>query len=331
MAKEGQPVERSVADLRTPVTDGVAPPASKDPSTLPFRARSWPDFERILLQYAEHVDGLRSARIYGVPGQAQHGIDLYGTDAAGETVAYQAKNVKAFTAASLRAAVKKFNDGPPPLLGVRRLVVCTACRTDDTKVGEEFEKQRRANPNLTIDLYDARTLSEGLRGRPDLVRRLFGAAWQVVFCDDVGWEVPTPSSIDALADSLVRGPLAAFGLRDTLNRADALAGTDPAQAAELVGQVIKRVAFLKSMSVRLRPRISLRRMPVMAASHRSGNRRWPAAVRRNCCSCWAVHACCSTLGIDRSRGDRAMSAKFRVSSPRRTASSRAPRMTRWTS
>ena len=237
MASKHRRVERLVADVRTPVTDAVAPPASKDPSTLPFRARSWPDFERILLQYAEHVDGLRSVRIYGVPGQAQHGIDLYGTDLEGTTVAYQAKSLKTFTAASLRAAVKKFNDDPPPLLGVARLVVCTACRTDDKKVGEDLAKQRAENPGLKIDLYDERTLSEGLRGRPDLVRRLFGGAWQVVFCDDAGWEVPDRSSIDSLADSLVRGPLVAFGLLDGLDQADALAETDPAQAAELVERV----------------------------------------------------------------------------------------------
>ena len=241
MVSKRQRVELSVADVRTPVTDGVSPPASKDPSTLPFRHRSWPDFERILLQYAEHVDGLRSVRIYGVPGQAQHGIDLYGTEPAGQIVAYQAKNVRTFTAASLRAAVKKFNDDPPPHLGVDRLVVCTACKTDDKKVGEELAKQRKANPKLKIDLYDERTLSEGMRGRPDLVRRLFGAAWQVVFCENLGWEVPDRSSIDVLADSLVRGPLVALGLVSGLNQADALAETDPAQAAELVGRVIDRV------------------------------------------------------------------------------------------
>jgi hypothetical protein len=241
MASKRQRVELSVADVRTPVTDGVAPPASKDPSTLPFRARSWPDFERILLQYAEHVDGLRSVRIYGVPGQAQHGIDLYGTDPDGKTIAYQAKNVKRFTAASLRAGVKKFNDEPPPLLDVRRLVLCTACLTDDKKVGEALAEQRKAHPKLQIDLYDERTLSEGLRGRPDLVRRLFGAAWQVGFCDDAGWDVPARTSIDALADSLVRGPLVALGLVDGLNQAAALADTDPAQAAELIGHIISRV------------------------------------------------------------------------------------------
>lgn len=102
MTRAPKKTELSVDDLRTPVTGDVAAPASKDPVALPFRQRTWPDFERILLQYAEHVDGLRSVRIYGVPGQPQHGIDLYGTDEAGRTVAYQAKNVQRFTAASLR-------------------------------------------------------------------------------------------------------------------------------------------------------------------------------------------------------------------------------------
>lgn len=242
MASRNQRVELPIADVRTPVTDEVAPPASREPAMLPFRARSWSDFERILLRYAEVVDGLRSVRIYGTPGQAQHGIDLYGSNAAGETVAYQAKNVKRFTAASLRAAVKKFNDEPPPQLGVRRLIVCTAGSTDDRKVGEELANQRRANPTLTIDLYDERALSEGLRSRPDLVRRLFGPAWQIAFCDNVGWEVPDRSPIDVLADSLVRGPLVALGLDGELTQAQALADTDPAQAAEMLGQIISRVA-----------------------------------------------------------------------------------------
>lgn len=235
-------VELPAADVRTPVTDAILAPASKDPSTLPFRTRSWPDFERILLQYAEHVDGLRSVRIYGVPGQAQHGIDLYGTDHAGKTIAYQAKNVKRFTAASLRAAVKKFMKEPPPLLDVRHLVVCTACGTDDKKVGEELAKQRTENPDLQIELYDERTLSEGLRGRPDLVRRLFGASWQVAFCDDAPWEVPERTPIDVLADSLVRGPLEALGLAEGLNQADTVAESDPAHAAGLIGNIIDRLA-----------------------------------------------------------------------------------------
>lgn len=227
-------VELCDADRRTPVTDGVAPPAGKDPSTLPFRARSWPDFERILLQYAEHVDGLRSVRLYGVPGQAQHGIDLYGTDPAGSTVAYQAKNVSRFTAVSLRKAVQRFTDEPPPLLNVRRLVVCTACQTDDAKVGEELAKLRTANPMLEIDLCDERTLSEGLRGRPDLVRRLFGPQWQIAFCDGAAWEVPNRSTTDELADSLVRGPVSALGLNGQVTHARTIAGDSPGEAAELI-------------------------------------------------------------------------------------------------
>lgn len=242
MADKYQRVEIAVADVRTPVTDGVEAPAAKDPATLPFRSRSWSDFERILLQYAEHVDGLRSVRIYGNPGQAQHGIDLYGTNPDGRAVAYQAKNLKTFTAANLRAAVKKFKDDPPPILDISHLIVCTACKTDDKKVGEELARLRNVNPQLKIDLYDQRSLSDDLRTRPDLVRRLFGAAWQVAFCDEAGWEVPTPSPIDSLAESLIRGPLVAFGLVGRLDDANALAGSDPAKSAEILGEIIDRLS-----------------------------------------------------------------------------------------
>ena len=46
-------------------------------------------------------------------------------------------------------------------------------------------------------------------------------------------------------------------------------------------RLIDTVALSKSMSVQRRPSSSLRRMPVMADSHRAGNSRCPAAARRN--------------------------------------------------
>ena len=52
------------------------------------------------------------------------------------------------------------------------------------------------------------------------------------------------------------------------------------------------------MSVHLRPRTSLRRMPVMAVSHRIGKNRCPAAVRRNARSSSSVHAVPSTRWSD---------------------------------
>jgi len=65
----------------------------------------------------------------------------------------------------------------------------------------------------------------------------------------------------------------------------------------------------------LSPRTSLRRTPVMAASHSNENRRCPPAARRNCCGCSAVQDCASGFWIAPSRGERAIRATLVVSSP----------------
>ena len=124
-----------------------------------------------------------------------------------------------------------------------------------------------------------------------------------------GVEVDRPACVAGLAAGLV----------------DVVAdGDEPAVERE-------RVLLEVDDSPHLRPRTSLRRIPVIAASHSSGNMRWPAAARKNCCKCWAVQDWASVFWLVFNLGDRAMSATLRVTSPRRTATSREPRMTRWTS
>lgn len=86
----GEPSELDQADMRDHVTDQVAPPSTRDPDLLPFHERSWQDFEKIVLVVAEHADGLRSVRTYGLPRQRQYGIDIYGTGDDSEKVGYQA-------------------------------------------------------------------------------------------------------------------------------------------------------------------------------------------------------------------------------------------------
>jgi hypothetical protein len=51
---------------------------------LPTHEMTWPNFESLLKRVAREVEGLRAVRLYGVPGQAQDGIDLVGINPAGE-------------------------------------------------------------------------------------------------------------------------------------------------------------------------------------------------------------------------------------------------------
>lgn len=224
------------SDYRSPVQDRVAPPSQPGPEMLPFHERSWMDFERIILLIAERVDGLRGVRLYGVPGQAQLGIDLGGTDETGGNVGYQPKRVRAFGAEDLDAAVQKF-DNERRAVDAYKLVVCVSCATDETEISERLVDLRRSS-DFDIDLYDRRRLSELLRNRPDLVRRVFGDDWAAAFCDGAGWDVPEPTREDILGEALVRGPIAALGLEQAYAAASDLAENDPAAAAAHLTEVI---------------------------------------------------------------------------------------------
>ncbi len=236
----GKPSEFDQADMRDLVTDQVAPPSTRDPDLLPFHERSWQDFEKIVLVVAEHVDGLRGVRVYGVPGQRQYGIDIYGSGDDGENVGYQAKRRVAFGVTELKAAVEEFANGFRPV-NATTLVICVSCDTDRTEMSETLE-QLREKHDFGIELYDRRRLSEKLRTRPELVRRLFGPEWATAFCDRVDWPVPERTSADVLADALVRGPITALGLEADFNHCNALAATDPVTAAAGLASSSKRLA-----------------------------------------------------------------------------------------
>lgn len=223
--EEREELDQSV--WRSPVEDPVAAPASREPDLLPFHERNWEDFERTILVVADHVDGLRGVRLYGVRGQAQRGIDLYGTDDEGRNVAYQPKRYAEFSAGDLDAAVEKFGQDEGAV-GATLLVVCVGCETDRTEISEKLEELRASHPDINIDLYDRRRLSELLKTRPNLVRRLFGEPWATAFCGDADWPTPEIVHSDVLADALVRGPVSALGLGDEQDRAEAMAESDPA-------------------------------------------------------------------------------------------------------
>ena len=234
----GGAVDLDQTDWRSPVSDRVAAPSQPGPELLPFHDRSWPDFERIVLVIAEYIDGIRGVRLYGAPGQEQRGIDLWGFDHEGVNVGYQPKRLKSFDERDLAEAVGKF-DGEHRAVNAKRLIICVACDADRTQISEALDEQRRAHPDFEIDLYDRRRLSEKLKSRPDLVRRLFGADWAAAFCDNVDWPVPIPTATDVLADALIRGPIMALGLEQDFANCNALALSDPKRAAADLGSIIE--------------------------------------------------------------------------------------------
>lgn len=228
--------------LREPVADPIVLPEAPSPEVLPFEQRSSRDFERICLVIAEQVDRLRDVRFYGIPGQKQHGVDLVGWNDARQPVVYQVRKWRTFSDCDLRHAVEDYAAGARPF-DAKRFVLCLSSSADRTEIVEELHRLRaRHDLNLDeIDLYDQRRLSEMLKQRGDLVRRLFGDPWHRIFC--LG-ELPTPPArtpADVRADAILRGPLAALGIADDAATAQDISDSDPSRAAELYDRVADKL------------------------------------------------------------------------------------------
>lgn len=229
--------------LTEAVTDTVSPPATATPELLPFNQRSAQDFERICVVVAEQVDGLRDVRLYGVPGQRQDGIDLVGWDTDGQAVVYQARRWTTFSDRDLRKAVDDYVAGGRAF-AAKRFIVCVATSARRTEIIDELARQRQCH-SFDIDLYDQERLSEMLRQRSDLVRRLFGPEWERLFCIGEKVTAPSRSPSDVLADALLRGPLDALGLAETAARAEQLLGTAPDKAAEIFQHIAEQLSSSK--------------------------------------------------------------------------------------
>lgn len=224
--------------LTEAVTDIVYPPATAMPELLPFNQRSAQDFERICVVVAEQIDGLRDVRLYGIPGQRQDGIDLVGWDMDGQAVVYQARRWATFSDRNLRKAVNDYAAGRA--FDAKRFVICVATSARRTEIINELDRQRKIH-DFGIDLYDQERLSEMLRLRHDLIRRLFGLEWERLFCGDKRATAPVRSPSDILADALLRGPLEALGLAETAEQAERLLDIEPSKAAELFQHIAEKL------------------------------------------------------------------------------------------
>ncbi len=226
------------------VMDPIYPPATAMPELLPFNQRSAQDFERICVVVAEQVDGLRDVRLYGVSGQRQDGIDLVGWDTDGQAVVYQARRWATFSDRALRKSVNDYA-AAGRAFGAKRFVVCVATSARRTEIIDELDRQRKIR-EFGVDLYDQERLSEMLRPRHDLVRRLFSPEWEGLFCGAERATPPTRSSSDILADALLRSPLDALGLAETAAQAERLLDKEPGKAAEWfqsIAENLKSSAF----------------------------------------------------------------------------------------
>lgn len=228
--------------LRRPPLERVDEPALGRLDLLPFDRLSWEAFESLQLRVMLDVLGLRDPRQYGDPGQAQHGLDLVGTATDGEVVALQSKNYArtGFGPAALRDAVDKFDDTKRPFV-VHRLVIGVSRHIRSTQVISELRLLQSAFRPRTLELWDARRLSEMLRRHPDIVSQYFSDETALRFCGDYRVTAPDVPTADArlMSDAITLSPEELTGARRLLNLADA--ETDPSIALNFIEQAQEKL------------------------------------------------------------------------------------------
>lgn len=225
------------------------PPSPGSPGHIPAGANlslniGWARFEHLLVFVAQAVLGLGTVKFrrYGTAGQAQQGIDLAGRRADGTYVVVQCKDYKRFTSASLKAAVKAFVDGDRPFDSTH-LIVVVSSNVGATQIEDELAAQQDAHPDLTIDLWGAEQINDVLRERNDIVARFWTRETADTFCTAAptgGVAAPAPNWLH-LSDMILLEPTGVPDFADRIDEADALVGSDPSSAADILGDVANAV------------------------------------------------------------------------------------------
>lgn len=177
---------------QAPSGDFVAPPVVTKPAVLPLAELPWLEVERLFLRLLERVESLTFGKAFGVAGQAQDGIDVYGrvrsplaTDVERAYVALQSRRVRDLSVGSVASAVSDFLSGSWAQRTSRFYYATTASltRTElDQAVREQVE--RLAREGIEFVPWDVNSVSEALRGHPDIIDDFFSREWVRVFCGE---------------------------------------------------------------------------------------------------------------------------------------------------
>lgn len=187
--------------LDGPQGEPPEPPVRTRLQQLPLKALRWDDFEKLCLRLARLDGEAEHWQLYGAPGQAQGGIDIFvRKPAGGKYVTWQSKRYQTMTPARLKAAVKTFLKGPWAAKS-ERFVLATSASLDNTEMAtaiEEAAADLRA-VGVVFDPRDEAKLSEELKSEPELVDDFFDRPWVAAFCGQ--------ATADALGRRLARGEL----------------------------------------------------------------------------------------------------------------------------
>jgi hypothetical protein len=169
-----------------------APPIDTKPQVLPIGDLHWPDAERLFLRLLHTIRPVQYAKLFGVPGQAQAGIDAYARlplDLAhGETggrdyITLQSRRVKSLTAARIKKAVDDFLKGEWAKK-TAQFHFATSFDLQATRLDAAIREQteRLAELGITYVPWGVQEVSTLLKDQPRIVDDFFGRPWVERFC-----------------------------------------------------------------------------------------------------------------------------------------------------
>ena len=177
-----------------PVGAWPNPPVQTRPALLPVGELTPENAERLFTRLLESEAHIEHASLYGLPGQAQEGIDVYArTESSLEAsataersfVALQSRRVKVLTAASITSAVTDFLAGDWADR-CSRFYYATSSSLRETKLDAAVRAAHDtlAEKGIEFESWGAEEVSSRLRDQPRLVDDFFGRAWVTAFCGE---------------------------------------------------------------------------------------------------------------------------------------------------
>ncbi|MCP3821369.1 NACHT domain-containing protein [Streptomyces sp. A3M-1-3] len=220
-----------------------APPIDTRAQVLPIGELEWPDAERLFLRLLHTVRPVQYAKLFGVPGQAQAGIDAYarlpldltgGESGGRDYVTLQSRRVESLTAAKIKKAVDDLLKGEWADKTVS-FHFATSFDLQDTKLDLSIRQQteRLAKVKITFVPWGVQEVSSLLKDHPLIVDDFFGRTWVERFCG--------PEAAQGLANNLPHQDSRDLraGLRDLYHAVfSAQGGAQPVENAEPDGEFV---------------------------------------------------------------------------------------------
>ena len=169
-----------------PSESNIPSPVRERAQTLPVNNLSWESFQRLCVRIAQRYGNVERCQEYGLPGQAQEGIDIYVRKVESSKYSvWQCKRYQQFHPSLIKKAVSDFLDGSWASK-TDEFVLAVSVETEATNLVEAIEAQgdRLRERNIQFLPLGITQISERLKDHPDLVDDFFGREWVKAFCGE---------------------------------------------------------------------------------------------------------------------------------------------------